>query len=34
MIESGFVPYEKEWWHFNYKKTDYPVSDFVWTCLE
>lgn len=34
MIEAGFVPYEKEWWHFNYKITDFPVSDFVWTCSE
>jgi zinc D-Ala-D-Ala dipeptidase len=34
MINAGFVPYEKEWWHFNYKKTDYPISDFVWTCSE
>ena len=27
-----FVPYEKEWWHFNFKKTDYPLSDFQWSC--
>jgi len=32
MTQAGFVPYDKEWWHFNYKKTDYPISDFVWTC--
>lgn len=32
MVCAGFVPYEREWWHFNFKKTDYPISDFVWTC--
>ena len=32
MEQSGFVPYEKEWWHFNFKKTDYPLSDFQWSC--
>lgn len=32
MEQSGFVSYEKEWWHFNFKKTDYPLSDFQWSC--
>lgn len=32
MTQVGFVPYDKEWWHFNYKKTDYPISNFTWTC--
>ncbi len=32
MVESGFVPYDKEWWHFNFKNTDFPASDFVWKC--
>lgn len=32
MTESGFKPYEAEWWHFNYFKTDYPVADFKFNC--
>ncbi|MCE2963617.1 MAG: M15 family metallopeptidase [Chitinophagales bacterium] len=32
MEQSGFVSYEKEWWHYNFKKTDYPLSDFQWSC--
>ncbi len=34
MKEAGFVPYEYEWWHFDYKNKDYPVADFVWSCEE
>ncbi len=32
MTESGFKPYEAEWWHFNYHITDYPVADFKFNC--
>jgi D-alanyl-D-alanine dipeptidase len=32
MTSSGFRPYEAEWWHFNYKKSDYPLSDYIWPC--
>lgn len=32
MLQAGFEPYKNEWWHFNFKKVDYPVDDFTWTC--
>lgn len=32
MTESGFKPYEAEWWHFNYRNTDYPPADFKFNC--
>jgi zinc D-Ala-D-Ala dipeptidase len=32
MIAAGFVPYDNEWWHFNYKNTNYPFSNFEWQC--
>lgn len=32
MTSAGFKPYEQEWWHFNYKKNDYPLSDYIWPC--
>ena len=34
MLANDFTPYDNEWWHFNYKKTDYPNEDFVWDCDE
>jgi D-alanyl-D-alanine dipeptidase len=33
MIKNGFIPYEKEWWHFNFKNTKYEVSEIKWECL-
>jgi len=32
MTSSGFIPYDKEWWHFNYSRQDYSVADFIWQC--
>lgn len=34
MLANDFTPYDSEWWHFNYKDTDYPNEDFVWDCNE
>ena len=28
MENSGFVPYEKEWWHFTLKNEPYPDNYF------
>lgn len=32
MVKAGFIPYKSEWWHFNYKDTNYPVSDHPLPC--
>jgi D-alanyl-D-alanine dipeptidase len=32
MIQAGFEAYKNEWWHFNYRKAEYPVEDFIWKC--
>jgi D-alanyl-D-alanine dipeptidase len=32
MLQAGFEPYKNEWWHFNFKKAEYPVDDFIWKC--
>lgn len=32
MTAAGFEPYDREWWHFTYKKKDYPLSDYIWPC--
>lgn len=32
MTEAGFIPYDNEWWHFDFKSVKYPVADFVWNC--
>ncbi len=32
MTNAGFMPYEKEWWHFNYADRNYKTEDFIWTC--
>lgn len=32
MGQSGFKPYDKEWWHFNYSNTDFQVSDHSFIC--
>lgn len=32
MLEAKFLPYEKEWWHFNFNRTDFPTSNFQWNC--
>jgi D-alanyl-D-alanine dipeptidase len=32
MVISGFKPYDKEWWHFNYTAVNYPTDDFIWNC--
>ena len=31
MIESGFIPYDEEWWHFSLKEEPFPDTyfDFV-----
>jgi zinc D-Ala-D-Ala dipeptidase len=34
MLANGFTPYDNEWWHFNYIKTDYSNESFVWDCDE
>jgi D-alanyl-D-alanine dipeptidase len=34
MSESGFEPYEKEWWHFNFPNAKYEISNFEWSCNE
>ncbi len=34
MTQVGFSPYEKEWWHFNYTKVNYPTDAFIWNCNE
>ena len=34
MLANDFTPYDNEWWHFNYKDTDYPNENFVWDCDE
>ncbi len=28
MMESGFIPYEKEWWHYTLKNEPYPTTYF------
>ncbi len=32
MLAAGFEFYDKEWWHFNYTKMNYPLDDFIWNC--
>ncbi|HEY1046272.1 MAG TPA: M15 family metallopeptidase [Bacteroidia bacterium] len=32
MTESGFVIYEHEWWHFNFKDTNFETSDHPFNC--
>lgn len=32
MIQVGFEPYENEWWHFNFKNCNYPISNFKVPC--
>jgi len=32
MLTNDFTPYDNEWWHFNYKNTDFPNENFVWDC--
>ncbi|HNF48847.1 MAG TPA: M15 family metallopeptidase [Chitinophagales bacterium] len=32
MTSVGFLPYNNEWWHFNYLITDSKTEDFVWSC--
>lgn len=32
MTRAGFKPYESEWWHFNFKDLDYPVSNHQLPC--
>ncbi|MBH0111328.1 hypothetical protein I6E81_14260, partial [Salinibacterium sp. NG22] len=34
MTKAGFIPYDNEWWHFDYVKKQYPVANFVWECDE
>lgn len=28
MSEAGFIPYEKEWWHFTLQNEPYPKTYF------
>ena len=28
MIQGGFNPYEKEWWHFSLKNEPFPTTYF------
>lgn len=30
----GFGGIRTEWWHFSYRKTAYPLDDWVWECNE
>lgn len=32
MQYAGFEPFESEWWHFNYKDLNYPVSNHSLPC--
>jgi D-alanyl-D-alanine dipeptidase len=33
MVEAGFVPYEREWWHFGYRsETTAPALDRPYAC--
>lgn len=32
MVKSGFVPYNNEWWHFDYKQKRYATAGFQWDC--
>lgn len=32
MLKAGFEAFESEWWHFNYKKIDYPPDNVIWNC--
>ncbi|KOS08433.1 hypothetical protein AM493_19560 [Flavobacterium akiainvivens] len=32
MVRAGFIPYESEWWHFDFKQKRYPASGLVWSC--
>jgi zinc D-Ala-D-Ala dipeptidase len=28
MVKHGFIPYDKEWWHFNFKRERFPSTYF------
>lgn len=32
MEEAGFGGIRTEWWHFSYRKSNYPLSDYLWEC--
>lgn len=33
MVEAGFVPYEREWWHFGFRsQVPAPIRDQPYTC--
>jgi D-alanyl-D-alanine dipeptidase len=32
MEEAGFGGIRTEWWHFSYRKANYPLSDYLWNC--
>ena len=32
MEKSGFTGIRTEWWHFSYKESPSPISDWVWLC--
>ena len=34
MTKAGFTAYDNEWWHFNFVKKEYPISNFEWNCSE
>ncbi len=30
--DQGFNAIKYEWWHYNYRKKEYPLSNYVWPC--
>lgn len=32
MEAAGFGGIRTEWWHFSYRKKQFPLSDYVWPC--
>ncbi len=32
MEKYGLEPIRTEWWHYSYRKKDYPVEQWVWEC--
>lgn len=34
MYAVGFRHIRTEWWHYSYTRASYPISDWVWECVE
>ncbi len=32
MYDSNFEPYNEEWWHFNFKNTNFSNESIIWNC--